>query len=114
MENGVKTLDARDGNVGFLSKLQRRSEVGFNLHRALGFEVEPHSAVIFLWLQHLLQRHFPKVGWENTLLRCCESKQLVQNTGDESANANLLKKFCVIWCFKEDTGRVKRDWSALC
>jgi hypothetical protein len=66
-----------------------------------------------LWLQHLLQRHFPKVGWEIALLCFGESKQLIEDAGDESANANLLKKLCMIWCFKENTGWVERDWTAL-
>jgi hypothetical protein len=69
MENGVETLNARNRNTRFLGELQWRAQVSFNLHGTLGLEVEPHGAVILLWLQHLLESCFPKVGWENAILR---------------------------------------------
>jgi hypothetical protein len=64
-----------------------------------------------LWQQHFLQRRFPKVSWKYALLRLGEGEQLVQDASDKSANANLLKKFGVIRCFKEDTGGVERNWT---
>jgi hypothetical protein len=113
VEDSVETLDAWDGNTSFLSKLQGRAEVGFYLHWTLGLKVEPHGAVVFLWLQHSLQSRFPEVSGKDALLCLSKRKQLVQDTHDESTNADLLDKLDVIWLFKKNTGGVKSDWTAM-
>jgi hypothetical protein len=73
MEDGVKTFDPWDRDTAFLSHLQWSSEISFNLHGSLGFEVEPHSTVILLGEQHFLQRCFPVVGGKMAVLRFGES-----------------------------------------
>jgi hypothetical protein len=113
VEDSVETLNAWDGNTSFLSELQGRTEVGFYLHRTFGLKVEPHGAVVLLWLQHSLQSRFPEVGGENALLCFGERKQLIQDTGNKSANADLLDKLGVVWLFKKNTGRVERDWTTV-
>jgi hypothetical protein len=77
MEDSIETFNAWDRYIGLLSQFQWRSQISFNLHRPLGFKVEPHSAVIFLWLYHFLKGCFPEVGGENALLRFGQYKQLI-------------------------------------
>lgn len=113
MEDSVEAFDAWDRNTRFLGELQWRAEVGFDLHRTLGFEVEPHGTVVLLRLQHFLQRCFPEVGGENALLCFGKRKQLVQDTGDKSANADLFDELGVVWLFKENAGRMERNWTMM-
>lgn len=109
MEDGVEGFNARDGNAGFLCKLQRSSEVGFNLHRSLSFEIHVHSAVVVLWLCHLLHRCFPVVGRECAALCFRENKQLIDQAGDECADAHFLEQLGVVGRFEQNAGRVERN-----
>lgn len=68
MEDGVQTFNAWNRDIASMSEFQRRSEICLNLHWTLGFKVEPHGAVILLWLDHLLKCRFAEVVRENTLL----------------------------------------------
>jgi hypothetical protein len=113
MENGVQTLNAWHRDIGFLSKFQWRSEIRLNFHGALSFEVQPHGAVVFLRLCHLLKSCFPEVGGKCAFLCFGKREQLIQHASDQSADADLLDQFGMVWCFKQYTGRVEGNRTAV-
>lgn len=114
MKDGVETFDAWHRDASLLCELQRRPKVSLDLHRTLGFEVEPHSAVVLLWLCHASKSRFPKVGCKSAILCSGKGDQFVQHSGDERTNTNLLDEFSVIWRFEYDTSGVEGDWTATC
>ena len=93
VKGSVEGFNAWNSDLGLKSKLERRSKIGFNLHRSLGLEVHPHCAVSLLWLCHLADCRFLEIGRECTALSRCKYKQLVEHTCPKCTNTDLLKKF---------------------
>jgi hypothetical protein len=74
VQSSVEGFDTGDSDLGFKSKLERRSKVCFDLHGTLGFKVHPHCAVSLLWLRHLANCYFLEIGRECAALSCSKCK----------------------------------------
>lgn len=92
VENGVECFDARDLYTSFLCKFDGRSEVRLNLHWPARSKVLVHGALGICGHDHLLQGLLAKSRRELAALRLRESKQFVDNAGDQPTHTSLLEK----------------------
>lgn len=111
VKRGVHGLNTGDSDVNLKGELERRSEVCLNLHGTLGFEVHPHCAVGFLRLCHLAYCGLLEVCGEGAALSIGKYQQLVKQTADKGAHADLLEELGVVRRLEKDAGRVESDWT---